>query len=164
MEQLLQNWQLPDLYFICKQQTWVQSSRLQSRSEAKGLTFWKHEAEAETDDGFPAIINTPFTPNVQANMIWKWKKKFKFCITTKPNVKFWICEVMKLKLKLLLIHEAEAEGLSFWNHEAEAEALAWVKCFGFAKLKTKQLHYTHVWQAETITFLMHFSRINTVCK
>ncbi len=39
--------------------------------------------------------------------------KFSSFETTKPNMKFWICEVTKPKLKLLSIHEAEAEALSF---------------------------------------------------
>ncbi len=45
---------------------------------------------------------------------------------TKLNVKFWICEVTKPKLKPKLFpsHEAEAEALGFLNHEAEAEAEA----------------------------------------
>ena len=52
--------------------------------------------------------------------------------TTKLNVKLWICEVTKPKLKpkSLPSHKAEAEAkaLSFWNYmykaEAEAEAKA----------------------------------------
>ncbi len=43
---------------------------------------------------------------------------------TKPNVKFWICEVAKPKLFPSHEAEAEAEALGFWNHEAEAEAEA----------------------------------------
>ncbi len=60
-------------------------------------------------------------------MIWKWKMLSFWSVgPTKPNVKFWICEVTKLKPKLFPSHkaEAEAEALGFWNHEAEGEAEA----------------------------------------
>ncbi len=62
-------------------------------------------------------------------MIWKWKVLIFWSVgPTKPNVKFWICEVTKQKLKPKLFQsheaEAEAEALGFWKHEAEAEAEA----------------------------------------
>ncbi len=70
-----------------------------------------------------------FRQIIQANMIWKWKTlSFSSFETRKPNVKFWICEVTKPKLKPkplpICKAEAEAEPLSFWNHEAEVEAEA----------------------------------------
>ena len=51
--------------------------------------------------------------------------------TTKLNVKFWICELTKPKLKPKLFPshkaEAEAKALSFWNYKAEAESEAEAK-------------------------------------
>ncbi len=126
-------------------------SKCKSEAEAKALTFWKHEAEAEAlalafskheaEAGaeaqvLPSYYKYPFSPlitchllkfrqNIQANMIWKWKiLSFSSFETTKPEVKFWICEVTKPKLSPSHEAEAEAEALNFRNHEAEAEAEA----------------------------------------
>ncbi len=116
----------------------------EAEAEAEALTFSKHEAEAEAEAQVPPNYHKyPYLPlimlitchllklrqNVQANMIWKWKMlSFSSFDPTKSNVKFWICEITKLKLKPKLFPsheaEAEAEALSFWNHEAEAEAEA----------------------------------------
>ncbi len=89
---------------------------------------------------FQAIIDTPFYSWL-LSICWNlgkiysptWfenEKCFSSFETTKPNVKFWICEVTKLKLKPKLFSsheaeaEAEAEALRFWNHETEAKAEA----------------------------------------
>ncbi len=124
-----------------------------AEAEAEALNFWKHEAEAEAEalafskheaeaeaQVLPSYHKYPFLPliichflkfrqTVQGNMIWKWKMLSFWSVgPTKPNVKLWIYEVTKPKLKPKLFPsheaEAEAEALGFWNHEAEAEAEA----------------------------------------
>ncbi len=127
----------------------VTKPKLWSNHEAETLTFWKHEAEAEVKalafskhEAEAQVLTSYYKypllslitchllklrQNIQPNMIWKWKMlSLSSFETTKPIVKFWICEVTKPKPKLFSNHEAEAEAeaLSFWNHEAEAEALA----------------------------------------
>ena len=136
-------WFMPGLYMHCadmgtkpevmKPKLW---SNYEAEAEAKALTFWKHEAEAEAHV-LPSQYKYPFllliTHNVltQANYTGKHDLKIKIVVffssfeTRKPNVKFWICEVTKPKLKPKLLS----------IHEAEAKAEVWV--FETTKLKPK---------------------------
>ena len=124
----------------------VRKHEAEAEAEAELLAFSKYKAEAEAQvllsyykyPLLPLITChlLKFRQNIQANMIWKWKMlRIPSFETTKPNLKFWICEVMKPKPKPKLFpsHEAEAEAeteaLSFWNHVVEAKARSFgLKC------------------------------------
>ena len=74
----------------------------------------------------------PFLPLITCHLLkfskiyrqtWFENEKSSF-ETTKPIVKFWICEITQPKLYPNYEAKAEDEALSFWNHKAEAEAEA----------------------------------------